>query len=108
MYEISVRILNGDFDVSVQHKPGSVSENAVKLDKGITGTVEVDSMSHAASYLRPVIRRYTATVNDDSVPEVAAQIMRAYQEELQDLLGKAGSLDKAILKAAGRRLAARY
>lgn len=99
MYEIMVRILNGDFDIQVENLAGrQPSRASVKLEPGINRLVEVESCSHAASYLRPVICRHTAVADIADMPEVAEQIKQNYRTEPTSLLSKVDTLDKDIIK----------
>ena len=99
MYDLMVRIIDGKFDVQAEHRNRGRVPPEIHLEKGIVKLIEVDSCSHAASYLRPVCCRCTAFVDMSDVAEVAAKIKQSYREELEALLAKVDSLDKNIVAA---------
>lgn len=99
MYDLMVRIIDGKFDVQAECLNRERVPPEIRLEKGIVKLVEVDSYSHAASYLRPMCCRCTALVDTSDVAEAAAKIKQSYREELKDLLEKVDSLDKDIIAA---------
>ena len=99
MYDLMVRIIDGKFDVQAEHRNRGYAPPEIRLEKGIVKLVEVDSCSHAASYLRPVCCCCTAFVDVSDIVETALKIKQSYREELEALLEKVDRLDKDIIAA---------
>lgn len=103
MYDITVRIVEGDFDISVEKRTDRPKEPpSVNFEKGINCFVEVDFCSQASGYLRPEICRYTAFVDETDLPSVVNKIKQSYRDELLCLLKKTETLDEAILKKVSK------